>query len=81
MRICVLHVDNKNELIKKVNEIFSAHYEYEFILIPENTIYVVRDFLERAMHDIVVFLDTAWIQNGAWLDYIITQLIKSKKQG
>ena len=81
MRICVLHVDNKNELIKKVNEIFSAHYEYEFILIPENTIYVVRDFLEKATHDIVVFLDTAWIQNGAWLDYIITQLIKSKKQG
>ena len=67
---------------------------YQFVDIPEvgnycdnlhpatKKIYIVRDFLEKATHDILVFLDSdAWVQNGAWLDYIITQLIKSKKHG
>ena len=84
------------QLTRKVNEIFAGHYDYDyqFLDIPEvgnycdnlhpatKKIYIVRDFLEKATHDIVVFLDSdAWIQNGAWLDYIITQLIKSKKHG
>jgi len=94
MRICILQANHPNldylQLTRKVNEIFAAHYDYQFVDIPEmdnnlhpatKKIYIVRDFLEKATHDIVVFLDNAWIQNGAWLDYIITQLIKTKKQG
>jgi hypothetical protein len=85
MRICVIQVNNHNkdfELTQKVNEIFAAHYDYDYQIVDAaDKIYIVRDFLEKAMHDIVVFLDSAWIQNGAWLDFIITRLIKSKKQG
>jgi hypothetical protein len=63
MRICILQANRPNldylQLTRKVNEIFAAHYDYDyqFVDIPEmdnlypatKKIYIVRDFLEKAI--------------------------------
>jgi hypothetical protein len=46
-------------------------------------IYIVNDFLQNSMCDILVFLDSdAWIHNGYYLDTIINNLVENEeKQG
>jgi hypothetical protein len=46
-------------------------------------VFVVNEFLQNAKCDILVFLDSdAWIQDGVWLNTIITNLMNSPtKQG
>ena len=96
MRICILQADNRPtldylQLTQQVNKRIAQHfeYDYQFLIIPDGgelhpatkKIHIVKDFLEKS-YDILVFLDSdAWIQNGSHLDAMITQLIKSKKQG
>jgi hypothetical protein len=68
------------------------NYDYQFVQIQDERedycdpflhpaskkIYVVDDFLQKKSHDIMVFLDSdAWIQNGTYLEEIITKLAEN----
>ena len=96
-KVCVLQADNRPTLdyllkTQEVNKKFCdlLHYDYLFIEINKygnihpatKKIHVVNDFLQHEKYDVLVFLDSdAWIQNGYWLDTIITKLMDSPKQG
>jgi hypothetical protein len=67
-------------------------YNYLFIPMDDNKggnlhpatkkILIVNEFLQKTNYDILVFLDSdAWIQDGVWLNTMITNLMTSSKQG
>lgn len=78
---------------QKVNQKFCniLEYEYIFLLLDNNKygnihpatkkINIVNDFLIGTDYDIIVFLDSdAWIQNGFWLNDIITNLLNNNEK-
>ncbi len=78
------------EINKKYCDIFG--YNYLFIPMDDSKggnlhpatkkILIVNEFLQKTNYDILLFLDSdAWIQDGNWLNTIITNLINSPKQG
>jgi hypothetical protein len=81
-------------LTKEINKKFCdlLGYTYSFIEMDNSKygnlhpatkkIFVINDFLQNAIGDILIFLDSdAWIQDGIWLNTIVMNLVNSEKQG
>jgi hypothetical protein len=78
---------------QQVNRKFSNILNYDYLFIPLDTskhdlhpatqkIHILDTFLQESKHDILVFLDSdAWIQNGYWLNTVVSNLYNSNKQG
>jgi len=77
---------------QKVNTKFCNILQYDYLFLNLNNnkygnihpatkkIHAVNDFLQNTKYDILVFLDSdAWIQNGYWLNDIITNLNNNDK--